>query len=336
VKQPTMEDVAAEAGVSRALVSLVMRKSQKVSDPRRRAVLAAAQKLGYRPNISARNLASDRTNTIGILINDLHNPYFVEVLDGMEPACTAAGYRLLIASGWGRPSSEHTAVESLLEYRVDGLILAGPRLSSKAIVEAAESAPVVIVGRSVRSGQVDSINNNEAIGSRLVVDYLVGLGHTRIAHLHGGNGAGASARRAGYEAAMRAHRLGAQIDVVQGNFTEVSGADAARTILGRAEMPTAVFAANDLMAAGALDTFEEGGLRIPADISLVGYDNTALASMPHMSLSTVHQSRVEMGQLAVEALLERIDGRRTTCRREVLEPRLIARSTSGPPRGATT
>ena len=332
MKQPTMEDVAAEAGVSRALVSLVMRNSPKVSDTRRAAVHAAADKLGYRPNVLARNLACRRTLTIGVMINDLHNPYFVEVLDGMEPVATAAGYRLLIAPGWQRPASERRAVESILEYRVDGLILAGPRLDSKAIVEAARTTPVVMVGRTLRSDLVDSINNDEAVGSRLVVDHLVDLGHTRIAHFDGGSGAGAAARRAGYETAMRHHGLDSMIDVTRGDFTEVSGGRAAQEVLCRSELPTAVFAANDLMAAGALDTLEGAGLQVPDDVSLIGYDNTALAAMPHMSLSTVHQPRLEMGRLAVEALLERIEGERTTCRRDVLAPRLVPRATSGPPR----
>lgn len=330
MKQPTMDDVAVEAGVSRALVSLVMRDAPNVSDARRAAVLAAARTLGYRPNVLARNLASRRTFSIGVMINDLHNPYFVEVLDGMESVATDAGYHLLIAPGWQNACSERTAIESILEYRVDGVILAGPRLEAKTIVEAAKAAPVVMVGRTIQSRAVDSINNDEAVGARLAVDHLVELGHRQITHLDGGSGAGAAARRAGYSAAMVHHGLGDHVQFVHGDFTAASGIEGARTVLGQQDVPTAVFAANDLMAAGAVDTFEQAGLRVPDDISIVGYDNTALAAMPHMSLSTIHQPREEMGKLAVEALLERIDGSRTSCRREVLAPRLVARSTSGP------
>lgn len=336
MKQPTMDDVAAEAGVSRALVSLVMREAPNVSDTRRAAVLAAAQRLGYRPNVLARSLASHKTRTIGVIINDLHNPYFVEVLDGMDPIASAAGYRLLVGPGWQEASRERSAVETMLEYRADGLILAGPRLDTKTIVEAAKVVPVVVVGRTVRSSAIDSVNNDEVVGSRLVIDHLVELGHRRITHLDGGTGAGAAARRVGYISAMDHHGLAANVDVVRADFTSAGGIEAARTVLARAERPTAIFAANDLMAAGALDTFEDAGLQVPGDLSLVGYDNTVLASMPHLSLSTVHQPRAEMGRLAVEALLERLDGRRTTCRREVLAPRLVARSTSGPPLERTT
>ncbi len=325
-----MDDVAAEAHVSRALVSLVMQDPSRVGQARREAVLAAVDKLGYRPNVLARNLASRHTCTIGIVINDLHNPYFVDVLDGIEMAATAEGYQLLLASGWGRTRSEQAAVDSFLDYRVDGVILAGSRLDSKTIVKAAKNAPVVVIGRSLRSELVDSINNDEAIGSRLAVDHLVELGHKAIAHIDGGSGAGSAARRAGYIATMNHHGLGHQIDVLSGNFTEMGGASAARVLLDRPKMPTAVFASNDLMAAGALNALEEGGLRIPGDISLVGYDNTTHASMRHMSLSTVHQPRERMGKLAVEALLERINRTRSTCRREVLKPSLIARSTSAP------
>ncbi|MCP5032256.1 MAG: LacI family transcriptional regulator [Actinomycetia bacterium] len=327
-----MDDVATAAGVSRALVSLVMRGSPKVSPERRAAVLAAADELGYRPNVLARNLASGRTRTVGVIIDDLHNPYFADVVEGAEDRAAANDYRLLINAGWRRVDAEQQAIETMLEFRTDGMILAGPRLEDHLIEAAARSVPVVAVGRAVDSSIVDTVNNDEIAGSRLVIEHLVDLGHRRIVHLDGGHGAGADTRRLGYEQAMSEAGLADQIRVVGGDFTEISGVAAAREVLSWAEgeRPTAVFAANDLMAAGALDTLEETGLVVPDDVSIVGYDNTALAAMQHMSLSTVHQPRHEMGRLAMEALIDRFEGRRTEACHIVLAPELVARRTSGP------
>ena len=145
-----MEDVAARAGVSRALVSLVMRTSPKVSEKSRAAVLAAARDLDYRPNVLARNLASHRTRTIGVMVNDLHNPFHTEVVGGIDVAAREHDYRILLNSGNGRPRGEERAIETFLDFRTDGLILIGPRLSARAIAAAAEDTSIVVVGRLVR------------------------------------------------------------------------------------------------------------------------------------------------------------------------------------------
>ncbi len=326
-----MDDVARRAGVSRALVSLVMRESPKVSNARRAAVIAAATELGYRPNVLARNLASHRTQTVGVLIDDLHNQYFAEVMEGIELHGKARGYRVLMNTSFDRDGGDRAALETLLEFRTDGLILLGPRLPDDHILAAAEEVPVVCVGRALPSETVDTVNNDEIAGARAVVQHLVGHGHRDIAHIDGGDGAGAQTRRDGYEQAMGAHGLADFVRVVEGDFTEVSGVEAATEMIRWVRRPTAVFAANDLTAAGALDRFEEEGLRAPADISIVGYDNTALAAMQHMSLSTVDQPRFEMGKLALQSLIERLESSRTSARHEVLEPQLVPRATSGPP-----
>jgi DNA-binding LacI/PurR family transcriptional regulator len=331
VKHVTMEDVAREAGVSRALVSLVMRGSPKVSEKRRARVRAAAQRLGYRPNAMARGLASRRTRTIGVLLNDLRNPFFAEMMDGIFEAADELDYRLLIGTGRRQVAGERRAVDAFFEHRADGLLLVSARLPLAEMLAIARSTPTVSVARPLRGAHVDSVTNDDVAGAKLAVRHLRELGHSRIAHIDGGRGAGAAARRRGYVREME--RLGLEPQVVPGEFTDAAGVRAAECLLDGDALPTAVFAANDLVAAGALDRFEDSGLQVPRDISIIGYDNTFLAALHHMSLTTIDQPRPEIGRLALMTLVERIDGVRSDAVHHRVEPSLVVRGTTGPPPG---
>lgn len=330
--RPTMEDVAERAGVSRALVSLVMRGSPKVSEQRRGAVLKAAEELGYSPHAMARSLASRTSTVLGVMVSDLHNAFFAEVVDGLDAVAHEQGFELIINTGGRSPSREKRALDSLLSFRPAGVALLSPVVPSAAIASAAKQSPVVLVARSSRVDGVDTVNDDGEQGAGLAVEHLVSLGHEDIVHLDGGEGTQASPRRRGYVTTMTKHGLIPQ--VVTSEFTDTAGAKAIHRLLEQGKVPTAVISCNDFNAVGAISALEDAGLRVPQDVSVIGYDNTSLAALRHVSLTTVDQPRNEIGRLAAEALLQRVRGERTEPVRHLLHPSLVVRSTTCPTRSA--
>jgi DNA-binding LacI/PurR family transcriptional regulator len=327
-RRPTLEDVAAKAGVSRALVSLALNDSPRVAPASRELILRAAAEIGYRPNLAARNLASHRTGTVGVLLNDLHNPYFADVFDGLAAAAADANLKLLLTTGRNLVADELKAINSMLEHRVDGVILVGARVATSEISAVAKTLPTVLIGRTVRNQAVDCVTNNEAEGARIAVEHLVSLGHRTIVHIDGGGGAGAAARRAGFQRAGQV--LGVHTEVVSGEYTEAAGILGAKKLLRRRSLPTAVFGANDLVAIGALDAFLDAGLRVPEDVSVLGYDNSAIARMSRVSLTSIDQSAERLGGVAIDLLRSRLAGR-IEQGMELVTPTLIRRRTTAPP-----
>jgi len=334
-RAPTIVDVAELAGVSKSLVSLVMRGSPSVSPARRQAVLAAAAQLGYRPNGLARRLVEGRTRTLAVLIKDLSNPFFVDVFSGIQEEATRFGYRVLLGSPMGSAAREHSALEGFAELRAEGVILLDHDCSAHDLEHFASLFPIVVVGRREPPElPVDSVADDDEAGAALAVAHLAELGHRRIAHLASRSDAG-QARLAGYRRAMADLGLQDLIDVAYVRAeTDAGGHAAAVELLDRAAAgcrPTAFVAFNDVVALGAYNALDEAGLRIPHDVSVVGYDNTSLASMLHISLTTIHQPRLEMGRIGARLLLERCKGKGGPPRRETLEPTLLVRSSSGRP-----
>ncbi len=321
--RPTIYDVANRAGVSKSLVSLVLRGSDKVSSARRDAVLAAIHDLGYRPSQAATVLASRRTRAIEVVIDDYRNLWFVDLLDGLREALGDHGYRLSVTDREGTSGSPVPALAS----GIDGLVVA---CDPSEELLAGWHGPTMIAGW--RAGEVpdaDRVANDDEAGSRLAVDHLLKLGHRRIGHLSGSGGA-AWHRRTGFAQAMR--RAGVTDPIVEGegDTTEADGYWAAHELLRSHPEVTAIYAANDSMALGALAALKERGLSAPGDVSLVGYDDSPLARSRFIDLTSVDDQSRAVGKAAGRALLARIDDLDRPAEHLLIEPTLVVRSSSGP------
>lgn len=325
---PTQEDVARRARVSRALVSLVMRDAPNVSEARRRRVLKAADELGYRPNAFARSLASKSVRTIGVLINDVTNPYFGGVYSSFADAAERAGYDLLVAPGTRSASREVALVNTLLEHRVAGLALLSPIMASSHLRSFVAAWPSVVIGREMSLPGVDVVTTDERHGARTVIKHLTDLGHRHIAHISGGANRSARDRATAYRRTMA--EFGLQLTEISGTFTAQGGQAGAHKLLALRPVPTALIAGNDLIAVGAMGVFAAAGLRVPDDISVVGYDDSQIASLDLIRLTSMHQPVEEFGPAAVSLLKQRMDGLATGTTTQRIEPTFVTRDTTGP------
>lgn len=329
----TIADVALHAQVSRSAVSKVLRNAYGVSPSMRARVLAAIDELGYRPHVAARALRG-HTSTLGVLLPDLRNPFFPDLVDGVVEEIAGTGYEVVISQGGRGQASESRAVHALVDQSVGGIVLVAP-LSPQSDLEAiAATVPVVVLGRHDRSPRYDAVFDDDEVGAELVVEHLAGLGHRRIAHIaHRDSSRGEPAtllqaiRARAYERAMVRLGLGEHADIAWTTYTEEGGRKGVGELLSRPEPPTAIFAGADLAAIGALAALREAGLAVPDDVSVAGYDNSWLAALAHISLTSVDQSGVTMGRTAGRLLLERIGGR-TASARISITPTLVPRRTT--------
>jgi len=333
--RPTIHHVAARAGVSKSLVSLAMRGSPKVSETSRAAIMTAVAELGYRPNAAARSLVDRRSRTLGVLILDLHNPVFAQILDGVQSQVRERGYSTMLVTGGTDPLLERAELDKLLEFQVEGLILISHRLTATALRSLAMEVPtVVITRRDVTGPRIDTISNDDVAGAAMAVEHLVGLGHRRITHLSGGDNPVSRDRCRGYLQAMSAAGLRSRSRVVEGGLTDAEGYVAANEALGGARPPTALFVANDVAALGAVAAVQDRDLAVPDDVSVVGYDGIALGALRTLSLTTVAQPLTAMGALAAQRLFARIDRPESRTKQISVDARLAVRNSTGrAPRG---
>ncbi|MFK0120469.1 LacI family DNA-binding transcriptional regulator [Streptomyces sp. NPDC090994] len=336
MKQPTIRDVAERAGVSKSLVSLVLRGADGVRPERREAVLRAARELGYRPNAAARSLSERRTRTVGVLLDDLRNPWFVDLLDGLNAVLRDNDLHVLLSDArlnrrWG-PGD---AAGPLRDLGVDGLVVVGTLPGPAALEDVAARVPVVVAGaREPVPPGVDVVAGDDERGARLVTEHLIGLGHRAVAHL-AGYGAVGELRRRSFASAMRDHGLAGRATVEPCDMTEEGGYRATVRLLGGRgpDRPTAVFAVNDVACVGALSAAEELGLRVPHDLSVAGYDNTSISRLRHLWLTTVDNAGHEVGRRAARLLLDRLRAPGGPGGLHLAAPSLEIRGTTAAPQG---
>ncbi|WP_138466149.1 LacI family DNA-binding transcriptional regulator [Poseidonocella sp. HB161398] len=338
-KGPTVRSVAERAGVSKSLVSLVMNGSKQVSEKRRDEVLKAARELGYRPNALARSLVSGRTNTVGVVISNVANPWWVALERGLSEELDRHGVRALLADPRMDPEVADGLVEAFLELRVDGMVFLGTQPVEEVARNASRVVPTVLTSfsRPIELPNVDCVNVDDEKGIALVLEHLCALGHRRIAYVDGSDRLVTSdnARLAAYLSQMERLGLSAEIrtDISDVPLNEDVGYDAARRLLGAEVPPTAIVAGSDLGALGILAAADDLGARVPQDLSVTGFDNTRLSSIRHVSLTTVDPNGREMGRLVAQCLAGRIESPDRPRRDELVEPSLVVRATTGPAPG---
>ncbi|MDH6292832.1 LacI family DNA-binding transcriptional regulator [Rhodococcus opacus] len=328
--RPTIVDVATRAGVSKSLVSVVLRGKTGVSAANRAAVLRAVDELGYRPNAAARSLAQKRTHTVGALLSDLRNPWFIDLLASTRAELSAQGLNLFLAEDH-QLETDTSVLDAFVEARVDGLLCLGTVPPTEQLLATARSMPTVVVsGREPDLPCVDVVTGDDRAGAARAVAHLIEIGHTRIAHL-AGTGRAAELRTEGYRDQMRSHGLENHIRVEASDRSEEGDRRAAKALLSVTPRPTAILANNDYAALITMSHAESLGLTVPRDLSVVGYDNSYLARTGYIGLTSVDNNYIEMGRLAVQRLIARIDAPDAPRTVSLLDPTLRTRKTSGPP-----
>jgi LacI family transcriptional regulator len=333
----TLKELSQLAGAHPSTVARVLQNDprQRVSDELRARIVKLAREYEYRPNSVARSLRTKRSAVLGALIPDIANPFFGSILRGMEDAADESDYSIIIANTDDLPEREASGLAMLRDRQVDGLLLATARRVDPAIERlAAERTPFVLVNRHTDPMTVNSVVPDDYRGATAAVEHLFSLGHRRIAHIAGSDEVSTGyLRRQAYCDTLR--RLGAPVDprlIVEGSFRESGGYEGMRALLALDEPPTAVFAANDLAALGAIHAIAEAGRHVPDDISVVGFNDLFHATYITPRLTTMRVPDRQMGASAVKRLLAMtLDN---LCPEEplLLSPALVVRESSGPPR----
>ena len=313
-------------------MSLVLRGDASVSDARRKTVLTAIEKLNYKPNVAARQLASQSTKSIGVVITEYRNLSYVNVLQGLREVFDRAGYQVIVSDLHKSPNFAADPIDAFTSMNVDGLVLMA---EAAGLHKSPTGVPTVTVGyrESLVEG-TEIVFSDDLVGTRSAVEHLHSLGHTSIAHISGEGGIAANRRRA-FKAEIKRLQIKGDVYGVDEPTTEIGGFNAAKEILNSKKKYTAIFAANDYMAAGAISALSEGGIVIPRDLSIVGYDNAPIAGEHLLKLTTIDDMGLQIGHTVAERILERLNSAETSDTlgntEILLQPRLVVRqSTSAP------
>ncbi len=334
----TMQDVADRAGVSVTTVSHIINNTRYVSDAVRERVTQAINDLEYRPHGVARSLRTKRTETVGVIIPDNTNPYFAEMARFIEDACFAAGHSVIVCNSEQNPEKELVYIHLLQNKGVDGIVFVSTGSDEDAILTLSEqNVPVVLVDREIlqnpsgRDVPFDAVVVDNKYGAYLMTRHLLSLGHRRIGCIHGPvHLVTGSERLSGYRRALLEAEIGEDAALIrEGDFQVASGSKAFQEMVGdipREDMPTAIFACNDLMAMGAIHAADVAGFRVPEDISVAGFDDIQLSAYYSPSITTVKQPKDRLASRTVELLMERIRHTDKPPHKETVTPSLVVRN----------
>lgn len=326
-----MQMVAQAAGVSASTVSRILNGTAVVSPEKKQAVDEAIASLGFVPNPVARGLAGGRTLSVGVVTQSIDSPFYGVALRGIEDELDRAGYSPLFVSGHWNASQESRCIEMLRSRRVDGIIVLTGRLSDAVLKQTAKALPVVATGRRLKAPNLFSLDFDNFEGARLATEHLISLGHRRIAFIAGNaEHPDANERLRGYRAGLQAAGIAYEAGlVVPGLFHEESGMLATHRLLDTRQRFTALFAANDQMALGACLALQRRSLRVPQDVSVMGFDDVSMARYSIPPLSTIHHPAYELGQGAAAAMLRLLSGEKPDF--SLPGPRVVARESTGTP-----
>ena len=325
---PTIKDVAELAEVHPSTVSRVINGDSRISEKTKKKVLLIIRKLGYTPNAIARGLKTKRTYTLGMLIPDITNPFFAELARGVEDAANKNSFNIILCNTDDKLKKERTYLEILREKRVDGLILGTAHIRDQSILELEKKKfPYILISRNVERLNKNCIIIDDLAGGMMATEYLIKLGHHRIAHISGPLKTRSGLNRLkGYQLALKKHKIEYNDELVgEGDFRINGGYQVMKRFLKLPDQPTAIFAANDLLALGAMQAIQKKNFYIPEDFSIIGFNDIELASFVYPSLTTIRQPILEMGNLAVKMLLKIIIDGEFNQGKIVLKPKLIIR-----------
>lgn len=337
-KKVNIKDIAKLANVSHTTVSRALNNKSRIRPETKEKILALAKELGYRPNFIARSLVMRRTKTLGLVITNIANPFYTELAQGIEKTATKLGYNIILCSTQSDITVEKQYIEMLRSKGVDGIIFSSAHIEDPNIVALAEEEfPIILVNRRTYhptvKEKIDYVGVDNILGGFLAVEHLIRLGHQRIGVIGGSTESSVGLERLeGGRKALKAYGLNQRNDYfVEGNFLKRSGYQKGKQFLRMAEPPTAIFAANDYMALGVYQALLEEGIRVPEEVALIGFNDIEFTSMKGIELTTIGQKKFEMGAIAVEMLVEKIEkgGNRTSAKETFLAPELIIRKTCG-------
>ncbi|ANP66982.1 substrate-binding domain-containing protein [Vibrio alginolyticus] len=326
----TMKDIAKLAGVSTSTVSHVINKTRFVSEEISERVNNAAKELNYyAPSALARSLKVNRTKTIGMLVTTSTNPFFGEVVKGVERSCYQKGYSLILCNTEGDNERMRQSINTLLQKRVDGLILMCSSLEGERIdvFERYPDIPVVVMDWGPMLFTSDKIQDNSLRGGYLAAKYLIDCGHTEIGCITGPLiKHQAQMRYEGYKRAMNEAGLEFNANwIIESDFECEGGYQAFKKMAQRGALPSSIFVSNDMMAMGVINAANELDIKVPDDLSIIGYDDIHIAKFMSPSLTTIHQPKYRLGQAAVETLVRKLDEKSTEAQVVQLEPALVER-----------